>query len=420
MSWLDVLRHLRPSSGGAAATGPARPSASGAQAFTGLDDPAFLDYVRNGGTEGVSTRQALQNSAVWRSVELLSGTIGMLPLPVKRRGRDGSIADATDHPLFRVLMYRPNGWQTPFQFKQLMQMWALVHGNAYALIVRSAGRVVALNPIHPQRVLVDQLGDFSLRYRVTRPDGSYSEPRWQDILHIRGPSDDGIVGLSRVRQAADVIAIMLKSQQAAERTYANGLFVGGNLKHPGKLSPAAYERLRQSMEERHAGPANAGRWIITEEGMEAKPFEMNAVDSQLVEMRAALVEEIGRLFGVPRPLLGVDDTSWGTGIEQLAILFVRFGLSPWFKAWEDAITVSCLAATEWGDVYPDFDERELLRGTIKDQFEAFARASGAGGHVPWMEPNEIRDLMGLGPHEDGAGLRSAAERAGRGGPDEQA
>jgi HK97 family phage portal protein len=393
---------------------PARraPHASAGQTFRGFSDPAFLEYVRNGGAQTVSAKDALKNSAVWRSVELLSGTIGMLPLYVNRKEPTGEVVRAEDHPLYRVLVHRPNQWQTPFQFKQLMQMWVLVHGNAYAQIVRSSGRVVALNPLHPDRVKVDQLGDFSLRYRVTRPDGSYSEPRWQDILHLRGPSEDGITGISRVAQAADVISIMNKSQRAAERVYTNGLFVGGNLQHPGKLSKEARANIQSSMEENYGGAENAGRWIITEEGMTATPFEATAVDSQLVEMRGALVEEIGRLFGVPRPLLGVDDTSWGTGIEQLAILFVRFGLSPWFKAWEDAIAVSCMAPAEWGVIYPDFDERELLRGTIKDQFEAFAKASGAGGHKPWMEPNEIRDLMGLGQHPDGSGLHSAGERTG--------
>jgi phage portal protein BeeE len=68
------------------------------------------------------------------------------------------------------------------------------------------------------------------------------------------------------------------------------------------------------------------------------------------------------------------------------------------------------SSAELGVIYADFDERELLRGTIKDQFEAFAKAAGAGGHKPWMEPNEIRDVMGLGPHADGSGLQSAGER----------
>ena len=187
------------------------------------------------------------------------------------------------------------------------------------------------------------------------------------------------------------------------------MMVGGNLKHPGKLSDAAHKRLIANMEERYAGAGNAGKWIVTEEGMEAKPFASTAVDAQLAEMRAGLVEEIARVFGVPRPLMGVDDTSWGSGIEQLAILFVRFGLAPWFKAWEEALTRSCLSRAERGVISFDFDETELLRGTLKDQAEFFARALGSGGHRPWMEVNEVREATGLGQHQDGGGLVSAGE-----------
>lgn len=395
---LEIRRSSAPSGSGSA------PRASDAGRAFNLNDPNLLELIRTG---TVSVDGAMRNSAVFRSVDLTSGAIGMLPLPLMHKP-GGSPVEASDHPLHAVLTRKPNNWQSPFEFKRLMQHWALMHGNGYALIVRSMGRVVALQPIHPHRVSVRQLPDFSLEYQVSRPNGVSVTIGSRDILHLRGPSEDGILGLSRVKQAAELIEIGVKSQLAIARIFENGMMVGGQIKHPGKLSPEAYERLKASMEAR-AGAENAGRWIITEEGMEATPFAQTAVDSQLAEIRAATVEDIGRIFGVPRPLLGVDDTSWGSGIEQLAMLFVRFGLSAWFKAWEDAISVSCLNDAERGTYYADFQERELLRGTVKDQFEAYAKAAGAGGHKPWMTGNEIRDDLGMPPHPDGDNLQSAVE-----------
>lgn len=35
-----------------------------------------------------------------------------------------------DHPLYRVLHRKPNGWQTAFEFRSYMQQMALVDGNA--------------------------------------------------------------------------------------------------------------------------------------------------------------------------------------------------------------------------------------------------------------------------------------------------
>ena len=378
---------------------------AGGRAFS-LNDPNLVELLRTG---SVSTSGALKNGAVFRAVDLISGVIGALPLTLQRRMGD-RLVEAADHPLHKVLMLRPNDWQSPLDFKRLMQHWVLLHGNAYAQIVRSGQRVIALNPIHPERVAVEQQMDFSLRYRLGRAKAAPIELPASDILHLRGPSDDGIVGLSRVRQAADVIQIGLESQLAALRVFRNGMMVGGVLSHPGKLSKEAKAKLAADITA-HSGAENAGKWVVFEEGLKVETFEHKPVDSQLVEIRAQTVDDIGRIFGVPRPLLGVADTSWGSGIEQLAILFVRFGLAPWFKVWEDALSVSCLTEAERGLLLPDFQERELLRGTIKDQFEAYARAAGAGGHMPWMTPNEIRSDTGLSPHPDGDRLQPAGAPA---------
>lgn len=379
------------------------------QMFTGLDDPALMEAIRAGQHGGtVSVQQAMKNPAVIRSVALISGVTGRIPLYLRRRGRDGKVVNATDHPLYKVLMHRPNAWQTAHQFKKLMQTWLLVHGNAYAQIVRLRGEVVALNPLHPNRVSVEQQPDFSLRYTVTSKNDRTLVLGASDILHLWGESEDGVRGHVPVQQAADVIASHVHSMRAARRIFENGIMTGGELRHKGTLTPAAYERLKASMDDR-TGPENAGRWLILEEGMEAHAHASTAEDAQLVEWRAGLVEDIARVFGVPRPLLMIDDTSWGSGIEQLAILFVRFGLAPWFDVWEQGIKIACLRPSEWDDVYADFDERELLRGTIKEQFEAYAKAAGAGGHKPWMEPNEIRDDLGLGQHPDGEGLKASGD-----------
>lgn len=373
-----------------------------AQSFAGLSDPAFLEWIRVGGTS-VTVETALQNSTVLRCVDLISGAIGALPLTMQGVAANGERSALVNHPLYRLLMYRPNPWQTAFEFKQLMQLRLLMDGNAYARIVRTGPRVSSLIPI-TGIVNVEQAYDGTLTYRVQiRPNARAEVLGAEDVLHLRALSLDGIKGISRVEKAADIINTALQAQRAANRIFQQGVMAGGYLSHKSTLSPESIDRLRSQIEQT-SGSENAGKWYVLEEGMTPHPLESTARDGQLAETRAAQVEEIGRVFGVPRPLLFVDDTSWGSGIEQLAILFVRFGLAPWFKVWEDGITRSLLSEAEWGNVVPDFDERELLRGTLKDQGEFFARALGSGGHKPWMESNEVRGLSGLGPHKDGGGL----------------
>lgn len=372
--------------------------------FLGMDDPRLLEFIRGGTgalTESgitVSVKAALKNTTVIRCVSLISFAMGYLPLHLRDRETKEK---ADDHSLFRLLHRRPNAWQTAFEFRSLMQQRALVEGDAYAQIVRSGSRIIALNPLAPNRITPRQRTDWELEYVYQRPDGGKVILPQEDVFHLRyGLSDDGIRGLSLVKQAAEAIALAIQTEKAAARLFRNGMVVGGALKHKNKLSPDAYARLKSSMEERE-GAANAHRWLILEEDMDIANAGSSGRDSQHIEQRKHQIEDIARPFGVPRPLLGVDDTSWGSGIDVLGQFFVRYGLNPWFEAWQQAIERDLLSERE-ADLYEaKFNEGALLRGAMKDQAEFFAKALGSGGHQPWMDYEEVRDTMDLPAKEIG-------------------
>ncbi|ETX26560.1 phage portal protein [Roseivivax isoporae] len=381
-----------------------RAMAGEAAQFYGLDDPRFLEFIRGGTgavTESgatVSVASAMKNTTVLRCVSLISFSIGMLPLRLQRQDDK---TPARGHPLFRVLHRKPNPWQTAFEFRSLMQQRALQYGDAFARIVWSRGRVLQLIPLDPARMRITQLPDWTLRYTFTRTDGGTVDLPQREVLHLRnGLSEDGIRGLSAVRQAAEAIGLARQAERAAARLFRNGMIVGGVLKHPGRLSPEAYERLRASMND-DSGAENAHRWKILEEGMDLEPASQSGRDSQGVENRSLQIAEISRAFGgVPRPLLVMDDTSWGSGIDVLGQLFVRYSLNPWFQAWEQAIERDLLGDADV-DVYEaKFNAGALLRGSMKDQAEFFSKALGSGGHQPWMGYEEVREVMDLPERAD--------------------
>jgi HK97 family phage portal protein len=359
-------------------------------------DPVLKKFLDDSGlTESgaqVTVKKAMRNTTVFRCVSLISYSMGMLPLHLIDVETKQKIRD---HPLFRLLHRQPNDWQTAFDFRSLLQYRALVYGDAYALIVRSGTRPIRLIPLDPGRVEVRQGDDWKLTYQVTLPSGRRRSFPASEIFHLRGMSEDGIHGTSLVKVAAEAIGLAIQTERAAARLFRNGMLVGGALSHQAKLSPDAYERLKTSMEERLTGAENAGKWMILEEGMSANPFAQTGKDNQHLEMRKHQVEEISRPFGVPRPLLNLDETNWGSGIDVLGQFFVRYGLNPWFEAWEQAIYLSLLTEEEKGRIEAKYNAGALLRGSLKDQGEYFARALGAGGHQPWMDYEEVRDTMDL-------------------------
>lgn len=409
MGFFDLFRSTPPD---AVAAMPRTIYADGGL-FYGYNDSRLIEYLRDGNATQsgvcVSVRDALKNTAVFRSVCLISYSIGMLPLHLLRGGDDFEVNKADDHELFNILYSEPNDWQTAFDFRSHMQLNALLYGNAYAKVIRSRGRILHLIPLDPEKVEPKLGSNWKLTYKY---EGKTDlDPA--DVFHLRGLSLDGLKGMSLVKQAAETIGLAISAEAAAARLFRNGMLVGGSLRHPNKLSPEAFERLKASMEERHSGAENAHKWMILEEGMTAEKMDHTAVDSQQLETRKHQIEEIGRVFGVPRPLLGVDDTSWGTGIEQLGIGFVRYGLNQWFTAWEQAIKRTLLVGDEKKTLSAKFNEGALLRGSMNDQANFFAKALGSGGHQPWMHVDEVRALSNLNKRDDlvpPAGVRPPGEK----------
>ena len=373
---------------------------AGAITFSGLDDPRMMEYIRNGisGVMRIDGNKALANMALFRCITLISQSIGMLPLNLMRN--DDSRETQSEHPVSKLLKRKPNAWQSAYEFKTLLQGWVLQYGNGYARIIRVHNRILQLIPMHPERVAVEQNPDWTLVYKYTRADGGVVELPAQDVLHIRDFSDDGIIGVSRIKLAKKALGIAFDSEEAASRVFKDGVMAGGALSSPNELSDKAYNRLDQSLREKHSGAANAGKFLILEEGLKAEKWANSAVDAQLLENRNHQIEEIARLFGVPRPLLMMDDTSWGSGIGELGIFFVKYGLLPWFTLWEQALQRCLLTDKEQDQLMFKFNPGALLRGSLKDQADFFTKALGAGGTQPWMTQNEVRDVSDLPKSSD--------------------
>ncbi|MDO7843445.1 phage portal protein [Sphingomonas immobilis] len=379
-------------------------------AYTGYDlsDPALLEMMRgDGGRTGVAgvainERRALRNSTFFRAMSLQCGSMGMLPLHLRKR--DGRNTEkATDHPLYNVLLRKPNDFQTASRFKSYMQLCALLDGNAYALKVRSRGAVRQLIPLPRRRVKPRLTDTYDLVFDYDRPQGGQAVLSADDVFHFGTPLTlDGINGISLLDIAADTLGLSLVAQQAAGRLLTKGSMARGALETADTLGDEAYDHLKASLRENYAGSGAEDDWMILEEGLTAKPFGSNARDAQLVEIMKREAEEVARFTGVPRPLLMFDETSWGSGIEQLSLFFITYCLMPWFVIWEEAIWTWLLTPAEQQTLYAKFNEGALLRGSMKDQAE-FLKAA-LGPNAAYLTPNEARDFMDRNPLPDGDDL----------------
>jgi HK97 family phage portal protein len=392
-----------------------RPQASGVNPV-GMSS-SDLDAFLRGGAETlsgavVSETSAMRVAAAWRCVNIIAGAVGNLPIDLIRRDGEGRRVPAVGHPLRRVLTVKPNLWQTPSEFRRLLQAHLLLRGNAYALRVGTAGRTDALIPIHPDRVMVEQEDDTRMLYRVTTKRNGVLMLRQGEVLHLRGLSLDGYRGLSVLSHMRESLGVALQAEQASARLFKNGTMAGSAFKHPGKLSDAAVSRLRDSLSNGQ-GANGAYRPLILEEGLDYTPLALTANDAQFLQQRDFQRYDIAMFFGVPPHMLGATEktTSWGSGIEQQGIGFVTYTLNDWIRIWEETLKRDCLTPAEQEVMDIRLFTQGLLRGDVKARWESYTKA------LQWgvFSPDEVRALEDMNPRPDGGGGRfyEAPNTAGR-------
>lgn len=423
--------------------------------FYSLEDPALIEFLKGGmpAASGVNVNEqvAMKNSAINRAVRLIASSLGMLPLHLFERvtetymveAPEGSNSDqpiqkerevakkATSHPLFNILHKRPNAFQTPIEFKQYMTTRAIFDGIAYGwkryaidASVRGGRRLKEIIPLDPKRIEYKLNSDFQPEFWWTNPQGQRIPIPAQDMFWFRSPySQDGITGAKLVQVALEAIGLAHQAEKTLSRVLRNGAIVGGVLEHPKSLSEPAAARLKQDFEERHSSPENAGKWIVADEGMKVihNSGGTTLKDAQTAEMRKFQIEELARFLDIPRPLLMLDETSWGSGIEQLGLFLVTYCLMPWMVAWEEAVTRSLLSEAEADKYFAKFNEAALLRGSLKDQADFLAKSLGSGGGYGWNTQNEVRDKFNQPPMPGGDALpQPTAKGSSDGGSSEEA
>jgi HK97 family phage portal protein len=251
-----------------------------------LADPYFSDFMAMRSSGFATSDAVLSNLAVAaRCVALRSEMLASVPLFLFRRRADGGRDRAIDNPLYGVLHDISNTSQSAFEFRELLIRCLDLSGNAYARIESNArGQVVALWPIPPHDVTIEKLASGRLRYRIY--NGTKTETLLQDeVLHIRGASRDGIIGLSPIAIARGALSLALSQTDTAAALSRNALRPSGMVSYPQQLNLDQRARVLSDLTNSYAGTSNAGRVLVTDGGAKYEKLAFSPEDAQFLESR---------------------------------------------------------------------------------------------------------------------------------------
>ena len=346
----------------------------------------------------VNETTAMQMTAVYSCVRILSETVAGLPLNVYKYNDSGGKEKAFKHPLYRLLHDEPNPEMTSFAFRETLMSHLLLWGNAYAQIIRNArGEVIALYPLMPNKMTVDrdQSGRLFYSYQRGAEDpvaiGSSSRVTLSpsDVLHIPGLGFDGLIGYSPIAMAKNAIGLAIATEEYGAKFFANGAAPSGVLEHPGVIKDP--QRIRDSWNAAHQGTGNSHKIAVLEEGLKYTPIGIAPEQAQFLETRKFQINEIARIFRVPPHMLADLEKSSFSNIEQQSLEFVKYTLDPWVVRWEQSMCRVLFSESEKPAYFIKFNVDGLLRGDYASRMSGYATARQNG----WMSANDIRELENL-------------------------
>jgi HK97 family phage portal protein len=337
--------------------------------------------------------KALTYSAVWAAINIISGAIGFLPFILY--SRNGKAKDRKPaHPVYKLLHDRPNPYMDAMTFRETIQGHVLTWGNGYAEIERDgAARPKNIWPLLPNKTKPEVTETGRLRYEITDKDGKITYLPYENVLHIKGLSFDGIKGYSVINYAAESLSCGLAAEKYGAKFFGNNASPSGVLEHPESLSDESYNRLKESWENQHKGLDNAHRMAILEEGMKWHEIGIPPEDAQFLETRKFGITDVARWFSIPPHMLAELDRATFSNIENQGIMFVIYTLAKWLKRWELECNYKLLSTAEYERYFTEFLVDALLRGDTKSRYGAYQVAINSG----WMSRNEARQKENMNP-----------------------
>lgn len=358
----------------------------------GMDWSAF---VRG---NAVAEDQARSVAAVSACCDLIGGSIASLPLHFFRRAADGQRERYTPE-FWWLFNERPSPQYSAATFWQFISDSRLLHGDGFARIVRASPyspTVVGFEPYHPLLVDVERKDGRNV-YTLHGRDISEKTVvlDQDDVLHFPGAGFDGKRSLSALKHGLKLAAGIAKAaDDQAAQNMEDGARPDFAIEVPGEMQPEAREVLRKSWMDRHSGQGAKKAPVVLAGGMKLHQLTMSSEDAQLLQTRQFQIEEICRVFGVPPFMIGHNEktTSWGSGVEQMSIGFVKYTLQRHLCVMEQEINHKLFKTSR---NFAEFATAGLERGDIKSRNESYRIALGRAGEPGWMTVNEVRALENL-------------------------
>lgn len=342
----------------------------------------------------VTPKTSMKVAIVFACVRLISGAISQMPVHVFNNKANGERERDGNNKIAKLLSLQPTTMWSAATFWEYLVTCMLLHGDGFAIIMRDRfGQPEEFLPISPTETEVDVVNGRLVYY--TKLNGEYRGFDQDDVLHLPGFGFNGKRSLSVIRWGAlNSIGLELAMEEHSGSFFTNGTQQKVAVIKTGKWDKEQQDKFRAAWVATYGGNGNNGKPLVLDQSTDIKTLSINAKDSQLLESREFQITDIARAFGLPSFMVNQEQksTSWGSGIGEIGLSFLRFTLGPHLNRFEQEINRKLFLNT---DQFAEFLTSILMRMTLKDRNEAYRQAIGGSQGPGWMTVNEVRKMENM-------------------------
>lgn len=346
--------------------------------------------------KAVNEKTAISIAAVHACVEVISSTLGSMPL--KLYVTDGNKRVVDRESKVALLLDEPNPFTTGVTFRKYMIARAVYTGNSYAYIFRDGlGQVKNLLPL--QNCSVKPLiGLTGLYYQITTTDPLYKDipsiVSSYDMLHFKGLClDNQFMGINPIIRHAESLGMDLAAMASMSAAFKSGT-KKWMLNSDRPWDVPQQKATKESMESMLSGD---GLVFAVPSGIAAQTISMTPVEAGYIDALNLSNKDIARIFGVPASMIGADDGAIKASTEQDYLTFQSNTLNAWAVGIEAELKMKLLSEKDKPKKYFKHNFNSLLRADAVARSQYYSIMFNDG----LMSPNEIRDLEESNPYEGG-------------------
>lgn len=336
------------------------------------------------GNTTITKEQALNIPSVQSCINFIADTVSMLPIKLYK-DNNGKAEEVKDDVRVDLLNDDTKDTLDAVQFWRAIITDYFLGKGGYAYINRSLNDVISLHYVDERYISIIKNADPIFKsYQILVNGKTY----WPfEFIKVLRNTKDGAQGVSIIEENNLVLSVAYHSLIFEETLVKKGGNKKGFIKSPKKLSEEAMNKLKEAWRRLYSN--NSENVVILNEGLEFQEASNTSVEMQLNENKETNAAEICKLFNIPVNIIK------GTATAKEYTNAFKMGVMPVLKAIECALNRELLLEEEKSSFYFAFDTKEMLKGDIKERFEAYKIALDSN----FMQIDEVRymeDLPALG------------------------